>query len=77
MKIAVTGSSGDVCTSVVAQALREGHHVLGLDVVEPGSESLERVHSAAEDAAERFEFRKIDMQKYDEVLAALLGCDAL
>ena len=75
MKVAISGSSGKVCGAIVVQALLDGHTVVAIDVVEPAATLLRSIDETG--AAARFSFSKIDMQRYDEVLEGLRGCDAL
>ena len=75
MKIAISGSSGKVCGAIVVQALLDGHAVVGMDVVEPAAALLRSIDETG--AAARFSFSRINMQRYDQVLEAFRGCDAL
>lgn len=75
MKIAISGSSGKVCGAIVVQALLDGHSVVGIDVVEPAATLLRSIDETG--AAARFSFSKLDMQRYDQVVEGLRGCDAL
>ena len=68
MKIVITGCSGSVGTAIVECALKEGHSVLGLDLLEPKDLNIEQ---------DAFDFQKCDLTDYDAVLAAFQGCEAL
>lgn len=65
MRIAITGGSGRVGRSVVDLALSRGHQVLSIDRTEPGAERP------------GMSVARVDVTQYEELLAALGGCDAL
>jgi len=65
MRIVVTGSSGRVGSAVVDLAVREGHEVTGVDLVDPGPERP------------GVRFVQVDLREYGETEAAFSGCDAL
>ena len=67
MLIAITGSSGGVATSIVAQALREDHSVRGIDIVPP--------KTSYDDQS--FESVKADLRDYENTVKILKGCDAV
>lgn len=67
MKIAITGCNGSVGKRVVFVALARGHTVVGMD----NSDLSEPLQS------ERFQFIKVDLRDYEEILKSLAGCEAI
>lgn len=67
MKIAITGASGRIGRAISAEALRQGHSVVGIDRVAP----------AEPDMRENYRFVLADIGDYDALVAAFSGCDAL
>jgi len=67
MRIAVTGSSGRVGRAIVAMALADGHQVVGLDRLRPGT--------AVDHPS--FTFHQVEMTEYHALEHALRDCDAL
>lgn len=66
MRIAITGGSGRVGRAVVDLALARGHAVVSIDRAEPPATERPGVRAVRADAAQ-----------YDELLAAMGGCEAL
>lgn len=75
MLIAITGSSGGVGRAIVSAALAAGHSVRGVDLVPPpplGSDS-----GSCSPPSKRYGFDRVDLESYEDCLAALRGCDAV
>lgn len=68
MKIAITGCNGSVGKPVVALSLKQGHSVVGIDVVEV---------AITTGSDHGFTFLRVDLTDYDATLEALRGCDAV
>jgi UDP-glucose 4-epimerase len=66
MKIALTGSSGGVGRAIAAQALRDGHTLVGIDRVVPEAP-----------VPEGMRFVQAEMSDYDRLVEAFDGCDAV
>jgi nucleoside-diphosphate-sugar epimerase len=66
MKIAVTGGSGGVGRAIIQLALAQGHSVVSIDRVRPKTELSEQVT-----------FAKADLARYEALLAAFEGCEAV
>lgn len=65
MRIAITGGSGRVGRGVIDLALRQGHQVVSIDLADPGP------------ARPGLSAVRVDVTRYEELLAALDGCEAL
>jgi UDP-glucose 4-epimerase len=68
MRIAVTGSAGRLGRAVVDLAVAQGHRVVGIDL--PG-------HPGAPSVTASAVHRTADVRHYDQLRAAIDGCDAL
>ena len=67
MKIAITGTAGRVGRHIALTALKQGHTVVGMD----------RIAEADPIKDAGYRFLVVDMQDYDQVVAAFAGCDSL
>ncbi|THH21420.1 hypothetical protein EW146_g158 [Bondarzewia mesenterica] len=67
MKIVVTGSNGSVGRAVVANALKQGHIVLGVD----------QTPNLKLNAHPRFGFKQVDLRDFDETLKVLEGFEGV
>lgn len=73
MRIAVTGSSGNVGAATVHYILEHGGEavsILGLDITAP-------TQILPDSLKPRFEFKRLDSTVYDDVHQAFRGCDAI
>jgi UDP-glucose 4-epimerase len=67
MKVAVTGAAGKLGSAVCA-AINDGHDVVGLDRL---------VRREPEGGPNKFERRQVDTASYEELEAAVAGCNAV
>ena len=65
MVIAVTGAAGRVGAFVVAELAEHGHHVVAVDLVDPGP------------VGESVEYRRGDIEQVGLMVDAFAGCDAV
>ncbi|WDR04508.1 NAD(P)-dependent oxidoreductase [Devosia rhodophyticola] len=66
MKIAVTGTSGNIGRAIVEMALAQGHSLVCIDRVVPD-----------DDTSDTLKFVQADMSEYDKLVEAFAGCDGL
>lgn len=76
LKIAITGANGVIGRGVVKQALDVGHSVVALDVA-PQHQHVPDAAAAAEDRADRYEYKAVDLTNEAKFREAIDGCDAL
>ena len=67
MKIALTGGSGRLGQAIQAEALRRGHGVVSIDLMQP----------ASQEPAPNLRFIKADTSSFEQLEKAFEGCDAL